>query len=118
MRKLPVKISLNNFNFHDPEKPTVLVEWSVRKVKNGFVTFSLTGVIETIRVILMKWLNGIQTASSRLFFLKIVRLGVSCEHGETAIRETRVSCLASLPFHDPRGWAKTRHVTTDAIQEV
>ena len=57
------------------------------------MTFSLTGVIETIRVILMKWLNGMQTASSRLFFLKIARLGVSCEHGEAAIRETRVSRL-------------------------
>jgi len=41
----------------------------------------------------MKWLNGTQTASSLLFFLKIVRLGVSCEHGEAAIRGTRVSRL-------------------------
>jgi len=41
----------------------------------------------------MKCLNGIQTASSRSFFLKIAKSGVSCEHGEAAIRETRVSRL-------------------------
>ena len=41
----------------------------------------------------MKWLNGIQTLSILLFSLKVVRLRVSCEHGEAAIRETRVSPL-------------------------
>ena len=44
----------------------------------------------------MKWLNGIQIASTLLFSLKIVRSRVSCEHGEAARRD---SCLASLPLH-------------------
>ena len=44
----------------------------------------------------MKWLNGIQTSSSLLFFLKIVRSRVSCEHGESARRETRISPLHAL----------------------
>jgi len=67
-----------------------VVSGYVREVKNGFVTFHL---IEKIRVTVMKWLNGIQITSSLLFFLKVVRLRVSCEHGEAAIRETRVSRL-------------------------
>ena len=33
-------------------------------------------------------------------------------------RETRDSCLASLPLHALRVWAKTRHLTSDTIQEV
>ena len=41
----------------------------------------------------MKWLNGTQTASSLLFFLKIVKSCVSCEHREAARRETLVSRL-------------------------
>ena len=52
---------------------------------------------EKTRVTLIKWLNGIQTPSSLLFFLKIVKSRVSCEHGEAA---RRVS------------------LTSDAIQEV
>ena len=63
----------------------------------------------------MKWLKGIQTSSSLLFFLKIVRSRVSCEHGEAARRETRVSRLC-LPCS--QSWAKTRHVISGAIQEV
>lgn len=46
--------------------------------------------IERTRVSLMKWLNGIQIASTLLFSLKIVRSRVSCEHGEAARREIRV----------------------------
>ena len=49
--------------------------------------------IEKNRVTLMKWLNGIQTPSSLLFFKKIVRPRVSCEHGEAARCDTCVSCL-------------------------
>ena len=63
----------------------------------------------------MKWLNGIQTSSSLLFFLKIVRSRVSCEHGEAARRETLVSRLCRSTLSE---LAKTRHVTSDAIQEV
>ena len=61
----------------------------------------------------MRWLNGIQTPSSPFFFLKIVRSRVSSEHGEAARLVSRV-------FAAPRSqsWAKTRHVTSDAIQEV
>ena len=43
--------------------------------------------IEKTRVTLMKWLYGMQTPSSLLFFLKAVRSRVSCEHGEAARRE-------------------------------
>ena len=56
----------------------------------GFLLFHS---IEKNRVTLMKWLNGIQTPSSLLFFLKIVGSRVSCEHREAAPRETRVSLL-------------------------
>ena len=61
----------------------------------------------------MKWSNGIQTPSSLIFFLKVVRSRISCEHGEA----TR---LVSRVFAAPRSqsWEKTRHVTSDAIQEV
>ena len=52
----------------------------------------------------MKWSNGIQTPNSLIFFLKIVRSRISCEHGEATPRS--------------QSWAKTRHVTSDAIQEV
>ena len=66
--------------------------------------------IEKTRVTLMKWLNGIQAPRSLLFFLKIVRSRVSSERGEAA----------RFVFAAPRShsWAKTRHVTSDAIQEV
>ena len=63
----------------------------------------------------MKWLNGIQTASTLLFSFKIVRSRVSCENGEAARREIRVSRLCRSTLS---GLGKTRHVTTDAIQEV
>ena len=61
----------------------------------------------------MRWLNGIQTPSSPFFFLKIVRSRVSSEHGEAARLVSRV-------FAAPRSqsWAKTRHVTSKAIQDV
>ena len=61
----------------------------------------------------MKWSNGIQTPNSLIFFLKIVRSRISCEHGEDARLVSRV-------FAAPRSqsWAKTRHVTSDVIQEV
>ena len=57
----------------------------------------------------MKWLNGIQTPRSLLFFLKIVRSRVSSERGEAR-------CVFAAPRS--QSWAKTRHVTSDAIQEV
>ena len=55
------------------------------------------------------------STSSPLFFLKMVRSRVSCEHGEP--RDAR---LVSRCFAAPRcrSWAKSRHVTTDTIQEV
>ena len=52
----------------------------------------------------MKWLNGIWTPRILLYFLKIVRSRVSCEHGEAAPRS--------------QSWSKTRHVTSDALKEV
>ena len=61
--------------------------------------FGLFHSSEKTRVTLIKWLNGIQTPSSLLFFLKIVKSRVSCEHGEAARRETRDSCLTSVPLH-------------------
>ena len=87
-----------------------VVSGYAREVKNGFVTFSLNC---KTRVTLMKWLNGIQTLSSLLFFLKIVRSRVSCEHGEAA---RLVSRIFAAPRSQSR--AKTRHVISGAIQEV
>ena len=66
--------------------------------------------IEKTRVTLLKWLNAIQTPRSLLFFLKIVRSRVSSERGEAA------RCVFAAPRS--QSWAKTRHVTSDAIQEV
>ena len=57
--------------------------------KNGFVTFSLNWKDSRP----FKWLNWIQTSSSLLSLLKIVGSRISCEPGETANRETRVSRL-------------------------
>ena len=63
---------------------------------------------EKTRVTLIKWLNGIQTPSSLLFFLKIVKSRVSCEHGEAARRETRVSRLCRSTLSE-LGKDKTRY---------
>ena len=71
--------------------------------------------IEKTRVTLVKWSNGIQTPNSLIFFLKIVGhvYPVSMEKP----RDTR---LVSRVFAAPRSqsWAKTRHLTSDTIQEV
>ena len=50
-----------------------------------------------------------------LIFLKDSEVSVSCEHGEAARRETLVSRLCRSTLSE---LAKTRHVTSDAIQEV
>ena len=59
-----------------------------RVVKNGFVTFFIS--IEETCVNPMRWLNGIQTASSSLLLLNIVRSRVCCENSEAARSVTRV----------------------------
>ena len=68
--------------------------------------------IEKTRVTLMKWSNGIQTPKSLLFFLKIVRSRISCEHGEAARRETRVSRLCRSTLSE-LGKDKTRYFWCD-----
>ena len=55
-----------------------------------------------------EWLNGIQTPSSLLYFLKIVGSHVSCEHREAAPRETRVSLLCHSTLSE-LGKDKTRY---------
>ena len=42
--------------------------------------------------------------------------GVTCKPGEAASTSLDVSCVSAASRS--RDWAKTRHVTTDAMQEV
>ena len=101
-----------DFDFRDKGEAycnSWVVSGYASEVKNGFVTFSFNW---KTRVTLIKWLNGIQTSSSLLFFLKIVRSRVSCEHGEAARRETRVSRLCRSTLSE-LGEDKTRYFWCD-----
>ena len=89
-----------------------MVSGYAREVKNGFVTIPLN--LKDSRLS-YEMVERNTDCSTLLFSLKIVRSRVSCKHGEA--RDTRfVSRVFAAPHS--RGWAKTRHVTTNAIQQV